>query len=136
MNYKLYTLNSFGDERGALVPIENGNNSDFDIKRVFYIYGASSDNVRGMHANKYSKFILISVCGRCKILIDDGNETTVIELNKPNQALYLDKMIWKEMYDFSDDAVLLVLSNEKYNEKEYIRDYKEFKKNVKENQYE
>ena len=92
MNYKLYTLNSFGDERGALVPIENGNNSDFDIKRVFYIYGASSDKVRGMHANKYSKFILISVCGRCKILIDDGNEKTVIELNKPNQALYLDKI--------------------------------------------
>lgn len=133
MNYKLYTLKDFGDERGSLIPVEKGNNIDFDIQRAFYIYGTTQGTVRGVHANKFSEFLMIVISGSCKVLVDDGFKKEVVELNHPNQALYLDKMVWKEMYDFSHNAVLLVLSNEKYNENEYIRDYDEFLKIVKGN---
>jgi len=133
LNYKLYTLKDFGDERGSLIPVEKGNNIDFDIQRAFYIYGTTQGTVRGVHANKFSEFLMIVISGSCKVLVDDGFKKEVVELNHPNQALYLDKMVWKEMYDFSHNAVLLVLSNEKYNENEYIRDYDEFLKIVKGN---
>lgn len=129
--FKVYTLKDFGDERGSLIPIEENNNVDFDVKRVFYIYGTTDSTRRGVHANKYSKFLMVVISGSCKVLIDDGFEKTIVELNQPNQALYLDEMIWKEMYDFSPNAVLLVISNQKYNEDEYIRNYDEFIKMIK-----
>ena len=130
MNYKLYTLKNFGDERGSLIPIEEGNNVDFDVKRVFYIYGTTDGTRRGVHANRDSEFLMVVISGSCKVLVDDGHNKEIIELNHPNQALYLDKMVWKEMYDFSYNSVLLVISNQKYNENEYIRDYEEFLKAV------
>ena len=133
MNYKLYTLKNFGDERGSLIPIEQGNNVNFDIKRAFYIYGTTDRTKRGVHANKYSEFLMIVISGSCKVLVDDGYKKEIVELNHPNQALYLDKMVWKEMFDFSYNAVLLVLSNERYNEEEYIRNYDDFIKIVRGN---
>ena len=128
MNYNVYELSKFGDERGFLIPIEQGNNINFDIKRIFYIYNTSPNALRGAHANKFSEFLIIAVSGSCKVLVDDGIKKEVINLDKPNMALYLNKMVWKEMYDFSNDAVLLVISNKKYNKDEYIRDYNSFKK--------
>lgn len=133
MNYKVYTLKNFGDERGSLIPIEKNKNSDFEVKRVFYIYGTTKGTRRGVHANKYSKFLMVVMSGSCKVLVDDGYEKNIIELNHPNQALYLDKMVWKEMYDFSDNAVLLVISNQMYDENEYIRNYDEFIELIKSN---
>lgn len=132
MSYKIFTLKNFGDERGSLIPIEKGNNCPFDVKRAFYIYGTTEGTIRGVHANKFSEFLMIVISGSCKVLIDDGKERKIVELNHPNQALYLDKMVWKEMYDFSYNSVLLVLSNETYNENEYIRDYDVFKNNLTE----
>ena len=127
MKYKVYTLKDFGDERGSLIVIEKDNNVDFEVKRVFYIYGGGDSNIRrGIHANKDSEFLMVVISGSCKVLVDDGLTKEIIELNHPNQALWLDKMVWKEMYDFSKNAVLLVISNQKYNENEYIRDYDEF----------
>lgn len=131
MNYKVYTLKNYGDERGSLIPIEKNNNVDFDVKRVFYIYGTTDGTRRGVHANKDSEFLMVVISGSCKVLVDDGFEKKIVELNHPNQALYLDKMVWKEMYDFSYNSVLLVISNQKYNENEYIRDYDEFLKIVR-----
>lgn len=131
MNYKIYTLKNYGDERGSLIPIEENNNVDFDVKRVFYIYGTTDGTRRGVHANKDSEFLMVVISGSCKVLVDDGFKKEVVELNHPNQALYLDKMVWKEMYDFSYNSVLLVISNKKYNENEYIRNYDEFLKIVR-----
>ena len=131
MNYKVYTLKNYGDERGSLIPIEENNNVDFDVKRVFYIYGTTDGTRRGVHANKDSEFLMVVISGSCKVLVDDGYKKEVVELNHPNQALYLDKMVWKEMYDFSYNSVLLVISNKKYNENEYIRNYDEFLKIVR-----
>lgn len=117
-----------GDERGKLVVIEGGEAVPFDIKRVFYIYGSDSTVVRGQHANKKSEFVLINVAGKSKVKITDGKENMVVELDKPMMGVYLPPMIWKEMYDFSSDSVLLCLASTHYNSEEYIRDYDDFLK--------
>lgn len=120
-----------GDERGKLVVIEGGQAIPFDIKRVFYIYESDSTVVRGQHANRDSEFVLINVAGQSKVRITDGNEEFTVELNKPMMGVYIPKMIWKDMYDFSADSVLLVLASTHYDGKEYIRDYDEYLKIMK-----
>ena len=115
-----------GDERGKLVVIEGGTSVPFDIQRVFYIYGSDSTVVRGQHANRESKFVLINVAGESKVRITDGSEEFIVELNKPMMGVYIPEMIWKDMYDFSADSVLLVLASAHYDDKEYIRDFKEY----------
>ncbi len=128
---KLLELPNLGDDRGQLIVAEGGNESiPFDIKRVFYIYKTTEGTTRGKHANKNSKFFFINVNGSCKIKVDDGITQEIITLNQPQKALYMDKMIWKEMYDFSEDAILIVLSSEHYDGKEYIRDYDKYLEEV------
>lgn len=117
-----------GDERGKLVVIEGGQAIPFDIKRVFYIYESDATVVRGQHANIESEFVLINVAGQSKVRITDGTEEFIVELNKPMMGVYIPKMIWKDMYDFSNDSVLLVLASTHYNGAEYIRDYDEYLK--------
>ena len=119
-----------GDERGKLVVIEGGEAVPFDIKRVFYIYGSDSTVVRGQHANKKSEFVLINVAGKSKVKITDGKESMVVELDKPMMGLYLPPMIWKDMYDFSEDSVLLCLASTHYDGEEYVRKYEDFLKMV------
>lgn len=115
-----------GDERGKLVVIEGGQAIPFDIKRVFYIYGSDSTVIRGQHANRESEFVLINVSGQSKVRITDGLEEKIIELSKPMMGIYIPPMIWKDMFDFSEDSVLLVLASTHYNAEEYIRDYDEY----------
>lgn len=117
-----------GDERGKLVVIEGGSAIPFDIQRVFYIYESDSTIVWGQHANRESEFVLINVAGRSKVRITDGREEFIVELNKPMMGVYIPKMVWKDMYDFSSDSVLLVLASTHYDGKEYIRDYEEYLK--------
>ncbi len=120
-----------GDERGKLVVIEGAQAIPFEIKRVFYIYDSDSTVVRGQHANKESEFVLINVAGRSKVRITDGKEEIIVELNKPMMGVYIPKMIWKDMYDFSEDSVLLCFASEHYDGSEYIRDYDEYLQSVK-----
>lgn len=115
-----------GDERGKLVVIEGNRAIPFDIKRVFYIYESDSTVVRGQHANKESEFVLINVAGQSKVRITDGTEEFIVELNKPMMGVYIPKMIWKDMYDFSKDSVLLVLASTHYDGTEYIRNFAEY----------
>lgn len=117
-----------GDERGKLVVIEGGQAIPFEIQRVFYIYESDSTVVRGQHANRKSEFVLINVAGQSKVRITDGSEEFIVELNKPMMGVYIPKMVWKDMYDFSPDSVLLVLASTHYDGKEYIRDYDEYLK--------
>ncbi len=120
-----------GDDRGHLVIVEGMKDIPFDIKRIFYIYGSDSDVVRGKHANRESEFVLINVAGTSKVKVMDGKgNEAVYSLNRPHTGIYLPKMIWKEMYDFSDDSVLLCLASTEYNSGEYIRDYDEYVKLV------
>ncbi|MEI3520120.1 WxcM-like domain-containing protein [Laedolimicola intestinihominis] len=128
--YKILEFGDLGDERGKLVVVEGAQDIPFDIQRVFYIYGSDSEVVRGQHANRNSEFVLINVSGSSKVRVDNGFEEDIIELNRPRMGLYLPTMLWKDMYDFSADSVLLVLANTHYDGHEYIRDYDEFIKEV------
>ena len=128
--YKILEFGDLGDERGKLVVVEGAQDIPFDIQRVFYIYGSDSEVVRGQHANRNSEFVLINVSGSSKVRVDNGFDEDIIELNRPRMGLYLPTMLWKDMYDFSADSVLLVLANTHYDGHEYIRDYDEFIKEV------
>lgn len=123
---KILDFADLGDERGKLVVVEGARDIPFEIKRVFYIYGSDSTVVRGQHANKESEFVLINVAGQSRVRITDGKEEFVVELTKPMTGVYIPKMIWKDMYDFSKDSVLLVLASTHYDGSEYIRDYDEY----------
>ena len=125
---KMLQFRKMGDERGRLVAVKGGQDIPFEIKRVFYIYGSDPDVVRGKHANRRSEFILINVAGSSKVRVIDrsGNEM-VISLNHPHTGIYLPALVWKDMYDFSPDSVLLVLASEHYDPDEYIRDFDEFR---------
>lgn len=132
---KVQMLNfpQLGDERGHLVVAESGVNIPFEIKRVFYIYGTKNDVVRGRHANRNSEFVLINVAGQSKVKVSDGHgNESVYCLNRPHIGIYLPMMVWKDMYDFSEDAVLLVLASTHYNPEEYIRKYEDFMSEVSE----
>ena len=128
---KVIEFNDLGDERGKLVVIEGNDSIPFEIKRVFYIYGSDPTVVRGQHANRRSEFVLINVAGTSKVRITDGREDFVVELNRPMMGVYIPQMVWKDMYDFSEDSVLLVLASTHYDGKEYIRDYDEYIKEMK-----
>ena len=117
------SFNDLGDERGKLVVVEGGQTIPFDIKRVFYIYGSDSTVIRGQHANRESEFVLINVAGKSKVRITDCREDFVVDLDRPMIGVYIPRMVWKDMYDFSPDSVLLVLASTHYDGSEYIRDF-------------
>ena len=116
-----------GDERGHLVVVEGHQDIPFDIKRIFYLYGSDKEVVRGQHANRKSEVVLINVAGTSQVKVKDGKGNEAIySLNRPHTGIYLPKLVWKDMYDFSEDSVLLVLASEHYDPEEYIRNYDEF----------
>lgn len=126
-NVKMIEFKQRGDERGSLVVIEGQEDIPFDIKRIFYIFGSDKEVVRGQHANRRSKFALINVAGQSKVRVKDGKgNEAIFVLNRPHTGIYLPEMVWKDMYGFSEDSVLLVLSSEHYDPQEYIRSYDEF----------
>ena len=126
-----YAFQQHGDERGQLVALEEFKDIPFKIKRVYYMYDTSAGVRRGFHAHKNLEQILICIHGSCKILLDNGIEKKNISLEKPYEGLYVANNMWREMYDFSPDAVLMVLASELYNEEDYIRNYDEFLELVK-----
>lgn len=130
--YRKLQFADLGDARGKLVVAEGEIDIPFSIQRVFYIYGSDDSVVRGQHANRDSEFVLINVAGSSKVMITDGINKEVVELNRPMEGVYIPRMIWKEMYDFSQDSVLLVLASTHYNGGEYIRDYDEYLSEIKE----
>ena len=116
-----------GDERGHLVIVEGEKDIPIAIKRIFYIYGSDKDVIRGQHANKQSEFVLINVAGTSKVKVKDGKgNESIFCLNRPYTGVYLPRMVWKEMYDFSEDSVLLCVASTAYDPSEYIRNYDEF----------
>jgi len=127
---KLIEFQQKGDDRGHLVIVEGNRDIPFEIKRVFYIYGSDRDVIRGRHANYNTEFVLINVAGTSKVKVDDGTNQKIFSLDRPHTGIFLPKMVWKDMYDFSEDSVLLVLASEHYDAEEYIRDYEQYLKVV------
>ena len=119
-------LPNLGDHRGSLIVAESNKNIPFEIKRLYYILDAKPDIPRGFHAHKALHQVAFCIKGSCKILMDNGFEKQEVWLNQGNKGLKIPPMVWHEMYDFSEDCVLLVLASEHYDESDYIRDYKKF----------
>lgn len=127
-----YVFQPHGDDRGQLVALEEFIDIPFEIKRVYYIYDTLEGVTRGYHAHKSLEQIMICIHGSCKVLLDNGKEKKVVPLEKPYEGLYVANNMWREMYDFSPDAVLLVLASEIYDESDYIRNYEDFLKMIAE----
>ena len=129
---KILEFSDLGDERGNLVVVEgSGIDIPFSIKRVFYIYGSDAEVIRGRHANRETEFVLINVSGKRKVKVDNGYEQRIIDLDRPRMGLYLSTMVWKDMFEFSPDSVLLVLASEHYDTEEYIRNYDDFLREIR-----
>lgn len=130
MNYKLIDMKIFGDERGKLVSLEGNKNIPFDIKRVYYIFDTLPDQVRGKHAHKDLEQIIVAMDGSCEFVLDDGKERKSIWLNRPDVGLYIGNNVWREMQNFSYGCKLMVLASKHYDEKEYIRNYDDFLREI------
>ena len=113
------------DEAGLCI-VEGQKAVPFDIKRVYYIFNVDNKAIRGKHAHKKTKQTLFCIRGSVKVTLDNGREREVIHLDKPNEGIYLDTLMWHEMHDFSKDAVLVVFASEYFEETDYIRNYDEF----------
>ena len=113
--------------RGKLSVIEK-NIIPFDIKRVYYLYDVPSDAYRGGHAHKNLIQFMIPLSGSFDVLVDDGSSKKKIMLNKPNKGLLIPAGIWREMDNFSSGAICMVLASDYFNEEDYFRNYREFKK--------
>ncbi|MBM5461508.1 WxcM-like domain-containing protein [Pseudomonas sp. P66] len=115
-----------GDERGSLVALERERNVPFDIRRVYYIYKTEQGVSRGYHAHRNLRQVAMCVAGSCKMVLDDGFQREEVVMDCPTRGLLIESMMWREMHDFSEDCVLLVLASEPYLESDYIRDYQKF----------
>lgn len=128
---EIVNLQTIGDERGSLIALEAlSKQVPFEIKRVYYIFGVKDKTTRGKHAHYKLKQLLICVSGSVDMVLDDGKNKEIITLNNPSKALYIDSFIWREMQNFSKDAVLLVLASDHYEAADYVRDYDKFLKEV------
>ena len=125
---QLIDLPNLSDPRGGLVALESNQSIPFELKRIYYIFKTTDQQARGFHAHKNLKQIAICLKGSCKFILDNGHHKEEVILNSPLKGLLIESLMWREMHDFSEDCVLLVLASEYYDESDYIRDYSDFVK--------
>jgi len=123
---QLLDFKALGDSRGQLFSIEGSKNIPFEVKRIYYMFDMEKSTPRGFHAHKELKQVAICVKGSFKMLLDDGTHKHEVVLDKPNTGIVIDKLIWHEMHDFSDDCILMVIANDYYDENDYLRSYETF----------
>ena len=124
--WELVHFKSKGDHRGDLVAIEAFADVPFEIRRVYYLIKTREKVRRGFHAHLQLDQVLVAVSGACKVLVDDGDRREEFVLDDCQKGLRLKNLVWREMYEFSSDCVLLVIASEYYSEDDYIRNYEEF----------
>ena len=134
MNITKIQFPTYTNETGTLSFFESERHIPFDIRRVYYIYDVQGNSRRGFHAHRALKQVLFCIHGSCKLLLDNGMEQQTVLLDNPAEGLLIDTPLWREMYDFSPGAVLLVMASEYYDEADYIRNYDEFLGFLKENE--
>jgi len=125
-NCHMISFKRFGGDLGALTPIEEMGDVPFDIRRIYYINQVPSDVTRGFHSHRALEQVLLCVNGSVKIRIKTPFEEEIVELCDDAKGLFIGHMVWREMFDFSPGAVLLVLASEHYTEEDYIRDYEDY----------
>ncbi len=113
-------------EFGYLTPLEFTEEIPFEVKRIYYIYGVGKEEIRGHHSHKHLHQVLICVNGSVDIKLKNHFGEKIYSLNDPSMGLYVGPDNWREMFNFSEEAVLLVLASEKYDAEDYIRDYDNF----------
>ena len=125
-NCRIFEIESFLDKRGALSYLQKGHGVPFPIERVYYLYNTKAKHIRGIHAHKKLEQIIFAVSGKFEIKLDDGESSKIIILDKPNKGLYVSPMIWRELTPLEDNGVCIVLASRKYEEDDYIHNYKEY----------
>lgn len=129
---RLVKLPKLADERGNLSFVESWNHIPFEIKRTYYLYDIPAGSARAAHGHKALQQLMIAVSGSFDVILDDGNEKITFHLNKPDVGLYISPMIWRDINNFSSNAVCVVLASEFYDESDYYRKYPDFIAAVKE----
>jgi dTDP-4-dehydrorhamnose 3,5-epimerase-like enzyme len=123
---RLIDLPRIHDPRGNLTFLESGIHAPFQIERVYYLYDVPGGETRGGHAHKELQQFIIAAAGSFDVVLDDGRERQRYHLNRSYFGLYLPRMIWRELDNFSSSSVCLVLASAHYAEEDYIRDYAEY----------
>lgn len=126
MDIERIQFNKHGDHGGMLVSLEQERNVPFDIRRVYYVFGTEPNVHRGRHAHRHLRQLAIALRGSVTIRVDDGTDSADFVMNDPAEGLLLGYMVWRELYDFSEDCVLMVLADQLYDPEDYIVDYDAF----------
>ena len=129
---KVVKLKKISDPRGNLTVIEDNKDVPFRIKRIYYIYDVPTGEYRGAHAHKRLEQLMVAVSGSFDVRVDNGKGRRTFILNRPYEGLYIPKMTWRDMDNFSSGSVCLVLASDYYEESDYIRNYDEFLKEARE----
>ena len=111
---------------GNISVLENGENIPFDVKRIYYLYDVPSGEARGGHAHYELQQYIIAASGSFDVILNDGFNERKISLNRPNVALHIVPGIWRKLDNFSSGSITMVLASQLYEEKDYMRDYKQF----------
>jgi hypothetical protein len=126
-NCSVIQLNKIENPAGNITIIENGTHLPFDTKRIYYLYDVPGGAERGGHAHKVLRQLIVAASGSFDVILDDGKNKKIINLNRSYFGLMIVPGIWREIVNFSSGAICLVLASHKYDERDYIRDYSEFK---------
>lgn len=126
MQIERVQLQQHGDDRGMLVALEKDRNVPFDIRRVYYMFATRSEVHRGQHAHRNLNQLAVTVRGSVTFLLDDGSGPVEVVLDDPSRGLLIGRMVWRDLYDFSEDCVLMVLADQLYDPADYITDYDDF----------
>lgn len=127
---KIIELPKISDPRGNLSVIEEFKDIPFKIERSYWIYDVPGGEARGGHAYYENEEFIVALSGSFDVILDDGKEKKTFSLNRSYYGLYVPKGIWREMNNFSTNSLALVLASTKYDAKDYIRDYEEFRKTI------
>lgn len=126
----LIDLPAIRDKRGNLSFIEERDHLPFAIKRVYWIYDVPGGEIRGGHAYRQNEEFIVALSGSFDVVISDGEQSKVYHLNRSYKGVYIPKMYWRELENFSTNSVAFIASSTLYDEADYIRDYNEYKKMV------
>lgn len=127
MKYKIIDFPSIKDARGNLAVVEK-NTLPFDFKRVYYLYDVPSNSYRGGHAHICQREVLVAISGSFEVVLKHDNQETTVFLNAPDRGLLIDKMVWRELKNFSSGSICLVMASDEFDEADYIRDWETFAK--------